>query len=74
MKIEPVYEISLGRKLNIVEHLVFACLGYINVLAEYLWGTILKEKLEYWIKLESTKLNPPFTTTSMFLFGIDKRP
>ncbi len=74
MKINPIYKKMLGRKLAVIEHLVFACFGYINILAEYLWGTIRKEKLEYWIKIQATKPTPPYTTTPMFLFGVDKRP
>jgi hypothetical protein len=74
MEVNPTYKNLLGRELYPIEHLIFACLGYINVLAEYLWGTIRKEKLEYWIKMEVTKPTPPYTSTSLFLFNIDKRP
>ena len=50
MKINPIYRKLADRDLFIPEHLIFACLEHINVLAEYLCGTIRKEKLEYWIK------------------------
>lgn len=66
MKLLPIYAKIFKREFDGMEKLVFSCLGYINLLAEYLYRDIKQEKLKHWIQIISLE--------DKFSFKISKRP
>ena len=53
IKIEELIKQNLSKELDPIEHLVMGCIGYINILAEYLWVNLKKEKIKSRIYIPS---------------------
>ncbi len=66
MKLLPIYSKIFKRKFDIIEKLVLSCLGYINILAEYLYKNVKQEKLKDWIQIISLKDKLSFKVSKRF--------
>lgn len=50
------YSEIIMRELYDIEHLIFACWGYINILTEYFWKSVKKEDLKHWMILQPVEV------------------
>jgi hypothetical protein len=67
MSIDPSFEKSFGKKLDLTQHLIFSCITSINLLAEYLFRNIKQEQLKHWIRID-------FKYCPYYFFTVELRP